>query len=170
MAIVLARNLIDHTRPSSGIGTASPLVPDLADADVELSPLARLGHDPRRAIGDDAIICLLCGRPFRQLTNSHLRGHGLTAEAYRRRFGYNARRPLMCRALQRLYADRSVRSGLAAHIRARPILVHPELRAKGGRRPLAWEEVLTRFDARARLARRRVPRRGAGRRSGGRLG
>jgi predicted transcriptional regulator len=152
-AVIGKTNVVFHTRPSAALIPA---------ADPGLSPLARLGHDPRRAIGEDAIICLVCGHPFRQLTNSHLHSHGFTTEAYKRTFGYNARRPLMCRALRRLYAERSVRVGLAARIRERPIVVHPELRAKGGRRALAWEEVLTRFDARLRLAasRRRPPGRG----------
>jgi predicted transcriptional regulator len=130
------------------------------------SPLARLDHDPRRAIGEGAIVCLMCGRPFRQLTNSHLRRHGVTTEQYKGTFGYNARRPLMCRALQRLYIERSVRSGLASRIRERPIVARPELRAKGGRRTLAWEEVLTRFEARLRLAAARQLR-GAGAARGG---
>jgi hypothetical protein len=115
---------------------------------VEVSPLARLGHDPRRAVREDSIVCLICGRPLRQITNTHLKGHGTTPNAYKERFGYNARRPLMCHALRRLYSERSVRSGLAAFIRERPIVSRPELRARGGRRALAWEEILTRFEVR----------------------
>jgi predicted transcriptional regulator len=112
--------------------------------------LAILRADPRRAIRDDAIRCLICGRAFRQLTNTHLRAHGSEAAEYKRQFGYNRGRPLMCGALQRLYAARAVRSGLAERIRSRPILVRPELRRLGGARALALEEMLTRRDARAR--------------------
>lgn len=101
-------------------------------------PIARLDHDPRRAIRDEAIVCLICGRSLRQLTNTHLRLHGTGPEAYRREFGYNARRSLMC----------AVRCNLAGRIRQRPIVLHPELRRRGGRRALAWEEVLTRFESR----------------------
>ena len=114
----------------------------------EISHLARFGHDPRRAVGDETIVCLICGKPMRQITNSHLKAHGTTTTAYKRRFGYNVRRPLMCLALRRLYSDRSVRAGLASFIRERPIVSRPELRSLGGRRALAWEEVLTRFDLR----------------------
>jgi predicted transcriptional regulator len=113
-----------------------------------ISQLARFGHDPRRAVGNETIVCLICGRPMRQITNSHLKAHGTTTTAYKRRFGYNVRRPLMCLALRRLYSDRSVRTGLASFIRERPIVSRPELRSLGGRRTLAWEEVLTRFDLR----------------------
>jgi len=109
---------------------------------------AALGIDPRQAIQEDMIRCLICGHTFRQLTNTHLGGHGLRSAEYKRRFGYNRGRPLMCRALQRLYAERAVRTGLAAQIRVRPILVNPELRARGGVRRIAFEEWLTRREAR----------------------
>jgi len=109
-------------------------------------PIALLDHDPRRAIRDEAIVCLICGRSLRQLTNTHLRLHGTGPEAYRREFGYNARRSLMCHRLRRLYSERAVRCNLAARIRQRPIVLHPELRRRG--RALAWEEVLTRFESR----------------------
>src|SRR5262245_16631384 len=108
-------------------------------ADPLRGPLARLDHDPRRAIRIHSIVCLICGRALRQLTNTHLRLHGTAADAYRRRFGYNARRPLMCHALRRVYSDRAVRTNLAAAIRERPIIARPELRRRGGQRVLAWE-------------------------------
>ena len=111
-----------------------------------------LKGDPRRAIGEDAIVCLVCGHALRQLTNTHLRLHGLTARAYRERFGYNRCRPLMAHGLRRAYAERAVRNGLAARIRVRPIVIRPELRRQGGARIIALEERLTRRDARARLA------------------
>jgi hypothetical protein len=110
--------------------------------------LAGLRADPRQAVQQDTIRCLVCGGAFRQLTNTHLRGHGLTADEYKRRFGYNRGRPLMCRALRRLYADRAVKNGLAGRIRQRPILVRPELRRRGGTRTIALEELLTRREAR----------------------
>jgi hypothetical protein len=130
----------------------APAPPPLAlvSAESAQSPLARLQHDPRRAIGENVIVCLICGRPLRQLTNSHLRAHATTTAAYKQRFGYNAGRPLMCLALCRLYSERSVRRGLASHIRERPIVSRPELRALGGRRSIAWEEVLTRFEVHRR--------------------
>ncbi|HET7875427.1 MAG TPA: MucR family transcriptional regulator [Methylomirabilota bacterium] len=107
-----------------------------------------LRADPRLAIEEEAIRCLLCGQRFRQLTNTHLRSHGTTAAEYKVRFGYNRGRPLMSRALQRLYAERARRVGLAARIRQRPIVARPELRRRGGLRPIALEEWLTRREAR----------------------
>jgi predicted transcriptional regulator len=119
-------------------------------------PLAALRADPRQAIQEGGICCLICGGVFRQLTNTHLRAHETSAAEYKRRFGYNRGRSLMCRALQRLYVDRAVKSGLAARIRHRPILIEPELRRRGGARPIALEELLTRRDARRRLAQAKV--------------
>jgi ROS/MUCR transcriptional regulator protein len=115
-----------------------------------LDQLAVLRADPRQAVQEDSIRCLVCGRVFRQLTNTHLRAHTISATEYKRRFGYNRGRPLMCRALRRLYVERAVRLGLAGRIRRRPILFEPELRRLGGCRDIALEEVLTRSEARRR--------------------
>ena len=109
-----------------------------------------LALDPRQAIQENTIRCLICGCTFRQLTNTHFSTHGIGSAEYKRRFGYNRGRSLMCRALARLYAERAVRTGLAAQIRSRPILVNPELRRRGGIRRIALEESLTRREARRR--------------------
>ena len=111
-------------------------------------PWGGLGVDPRRAITDTTIVCLICGKAFRQLTNTHLRTHAVTTTDYKRRFGYNAGRALMAQALRRLYADRAIRVGLATKIRMRPIVIRPELRRRGGQRAVALEERLTRQEVR----------------------
>ena len=110
--------------------------------------LAVLWADPRRAVTEQSIVCLLCGGLFRQLTNTHLRAHGTTGNEYKRRFGYNRRRALMCRALRRLYTERALRTGLAERISWRPIVHEPELRRRGGMRVSTLEERLTRADRR----------------------
>ena len=106
-----------------------------------------LFSDPRLAVQEDRIVCLICGAPFRQLTNTHLRGHATSAAEYRARFGYNRRRALMCRALRRLYMERAVRARLADRILCRPIVETPELRRLGGLRSIALEEQLRRREA-----------------------
>ena len=121
-----------------------------------LLALAALRADPRQAIEEDSIRCLICAGAFRQLTNTHLRGHGLSAAEYKSRFGYNRGRPLMCRALARMYADRARSAGLAGRIRRRPILLEPELRRRGGARRISLEELLTRREVRQREASRRA--------------
>ena len=113
--------------------------------------LASMVADPRRAVTEESIVCLLCGGLFRQLTNTHLRGHDTTADEYKRRFGYNRRRALMCGTLRRLYAERALRTELASRIGWRPIVKVPELRRLGGMRPTTLEERLTRADRRLAL-------------------
>jgi hypothetical protein len=103
--------------------------------------------DPRRAISESGVMCLLCGRSFRHLTNTHLRGHGLTSDEYKQHFGYNQRRALMILPVRRAHADSARRSGLAQRIRRRPRL-DLELRRMGGRHPHALEELLTRRERR----------------------
>jgi len=124
--------------------------------DLDGTKLTVLLADPRRAVTEDAIVCLLCGGMFRQLTNTHLRGHGMTADQYKCRFGYNRRRALMCGALRRVYAERALRTELAARIGWRPIVQEPALRRLGGMRPTTLEERLTRADRRSAV-RRAVP-------------
>jgi hypothetical protein len=132
--------------------------------------------DPRGAVHEHDIMCLVCGKAFRQLTNTHLRSHDLTTASYKIRFGYNRRRPLMSQVLLRMYTARAIQTSLASRIRCRPILSNPELRKLGGHRPIALEEVLARRDAqlrrqeelRAAAARRRARARArAAKRAGG---
>lgn len=106
--------------------------------------LAELRRDPRRAIREAEIVCLVCGRAFRQLTNTHLLSHGLSSPDYKREHGYNPGRALMCHALRRVYATRAVRIRFAERIRLRPIVARPDLRRRGGARPIRLEEWLTR--------------------------
>jgi hypothetical protein len=112
--------------------------------------LSRLLADPRLAITEHGIVCLICRATFRQLTNTHLAAHATTAIAYKARFGYNRRRPLMCDALRRRYTERARGVGLAARILCRPIVADPTLRRRGGQRPVMLEESLNRRDARRR--------------------
>ena len=119
----------------------------IGQANDELTSLQTLFSDPRLAVREDCIVCLICGAQFRQLTNTHLRAHGTGVAEYRARVGYNRRRALMCRALRRLFTERAVRAGLAARIHHRPIVETPELRRLGGVRSITLEEQLTRREA-----------------------
>lgn len=121
-------------------------------------------RDPRSAIREREILCLVCGRALRQLTNTHLRAHRLTADAYRRAFGYNRRTALMARELRALYRDRAVRLGLAARIRENPLRRDPGLAVQGSKRQMRLEEQLNRREA----ARRAAPLREARFREAGR--
>jgi hypothetical protein len=121
-----------------------------ASAAVEGAMLEALWRDPRRAILEEGIVCLVCGRIFRHLTNTHLAHHGLTSAGYKQSFGYNGGRSLMGRAVRQLHADNAIRRGLAQMIRRRPIVADPALRARGGTRLRAREEWLSRREPRRR--------------------
>ena len=109
--------------------------------------LEALWRDPRRAILDEGIVCLVCGRTFRHLTNTHLAHHGLTSESYKQSFGYNGGRSLMGHAVRQMHADNAIRRGLAQMIRQRPIVADPSLRARDGTRLRAREEWLSRRES-----------------------
>ena len=103
--------------------------------------------DPRRAISESGVVCLMCGRSFRHLTNTHLRGHHLTSDEYKQRFGYNLRRALMILPVRQRHSDNARRSGLVQRIRRYPRL-DPEVQRMGGRHLHAFEELLTRRERR----------------------
>ena len=125
--------------------------------------LAELRRDPRQAVREEEIVCLECGRAFRQLTNTHLLSHGLTSLDYKREHGYNSGRAMMCHALRRVYAARAVRIGFAERIRLRPIVAWPDLRRRGGARRVRLEERLTRQEIQRSRRARWDRRDGAGR-------
>ena len=114
--------------------------------------------DPRLAIRDQEIVCLVCGRAFRQLTNTHLRSHGLSTEEYREAFGYNRGTALMAQELRALYRDRAVRVRLASRIRENPLRRDPGLAAHSPRRAIRLEEQLNRREAARHAARLREAR------------
>jgi len=109
-----------------------------------MTALEELALDPRRAILDEGVICLVCGRVLKHLTNTHLGRHAITSDEYKRRFGYNGRRPLMAPSVRQRHAENAIRSGLADRIRNRPIVTNEALRWRGGSRDRRLEESLRR--------------------------
>src|SRR5262245_53451263 len=120
------------------------IVPPGRPAPLSQARLAEFLQDPRRAITELGVVCLVCGHSFRHLTNTHLRAHELTSGEYKQRFGYNTSRALMIAPLRRTHSDNASQSGLAHRIRRRPIVEDVELRRLGGRHPHTLEETLTR--------------------------
>jgi len=49
---------------------------------------------PEDFIKQDKIICLECGREFKQLSHTHLKKHALTPKEYRQKHGFPASQPL----------------------------------------------------------------------------
>ena len=55
----------------------------------------------RKAIKEQSITCLECGKFFKILTKRHLASHGMDADAYREKWGIKRNTPLVCKSLQR---------------------------------------------------------------------
>lgn len=81
--------------------------------------LRALRLQPALALCPDVIVCLNCGRELRQLTNTHLARHGLSAESYKERWGYPRHEGLVCGDLQAFFRERAIRTQLAARVRQR---------------------------------------------------
>ena len=43
--------------------------------------------------------CPQCGKEFKQLSNRHLKDHGMDAKEYRKKYGFSARQPLSAKTL-----------------------------------------------------------------------
>lgn len=59
------------------------------------------GTPVRKAIKEQSIVCLECGKSFKILTKKHLASHGTDADAYREKWGIKRNTPLVCKSLQR---------------------------------------------------------------------
>lgn len=57
------------------------------------------GMDPKKSIQRNKVICLECGKEFKQITNRHLKDHGLDAKSYRKKWGFPARQALAAKSL-----------------------------------------------------------------------
>lgn len=53
----------------------------------------------RKSITKQAVICLVCGASFKQLSVRHLMAHGLDSRSYRERYGIPRHQPLSARAM-----------------------------------------------------------------------
>lgn len=57
--------------------------------------------EPKAAIKESSITCLICGAKMKVLTAKHLIKHGITPDQYRAQFGYKKTQPLACKSLSR---------------------------------------------------------------------
>ena len=55
--------------------------------------------DPKQSIQRNKVICLECGKEFKQITQSHLKSHGLTPREYRKKHGFSAKQALVAKNL-----------------------------------------------------------------------
>ena len=54
---------------------------------------------PTDSIQQNKIICLECGKEFKQLSKTHLASHGLTAKEYKKKHGFKANQGLAAKSL-----------------------------------------------------------------------
>ena len=55
--------------------------------------------DPKKAIKQNSILCVECGKSFKILGKKHLATHGLTPDEYREKHGYKKGTALVCKSL-----------------------------------------------------------------------
>ena len=55
--------------------------------------------EPKASIQRNRIICLECGKEFKQLSKSHLRSHGLTPKDYKKKHNLKASQALTAKSL-----------------------------------------------------------------------
>jgi predicted transcriptional regulator len=55
--------------------------------------------EPKSSIQQSKVICLECGKQFKQLTKTHLASHGLTAKEYKKKYGFKANQALVAKSL-----------------------------------------------------------------------
>ena len=59
--------------------------------------LSKLAANPMASIGQDKIICLECGKPFKMLTERHLmKAHNMTKDYYRTKHDFPSGQALVC--------------------------------------------------------------------------
>jgi predicted transcriptional regulator len=69
------------------------------DEKLSSETLVSLRQRPWTALQRSQVICLECGKVQQILSNSHLALHGLTAKAYKKKWGIPLRRPLSAHSL-----------------------------------------------------------------------
>ena len=86
---------------------------------------------PTESIQRNKIVCLECGKEFKQLGNRHLKEHGLDSKAYRKKYGFSARQPLSAKSLSAKRRKTAKALGLADKLQeARKAKAKPAAPAK----------------------------------------
>lgn len=74
--------------------------------------------EPKTSIQRNKIICLECGKEFKQLSRSHLRSHGLTPKEYKKKHGLKASQALTAKSLSAKRRKTAKERGLGAKLAA----------------------------------------------------
>jgi predicted transcriptional regulator len=68
--------------------------------------------DPKKSIQKNKVICLECGKEFKQITEKHMLTHDLTGKEYRKKHGFKASQPLSAKTLSAARRQRAKELGL----------------------------------------------------------
>jgi predicted transcriptional regulator len=101
-------------RKSEGDGRASNegvLVESVRPADE-----VPLKMEPKDSIQDNEVICLECGLAMVQLTNRHLKHHGLNLKEYRKKWGFPAKQSLSSKHLSKVRSKLAKKRGLPENL------------------------------------------------------
>ena len=60
---------------------------------------AAIAIEPKASIQQNKVICLECGKEFKQLSRSHLQSHTLTPKEYKKKHGLKANQALTAKSL-----------------------------------------------------------------------
>lgn len=102
MELVKAQAAVKAMTPAEMIAMRDELAIALAgDAIVVPDSEAGPACDPKGAIKERSITCLICGKQMKVITAKHLASHDTTPQEYRAKFGYKKNQPLACKALSR---------------------------------------------------------------------
>jgi predicted transcriptional regulator len=71
---------------------------------------------PENSIQNDKVICLECGAEMKQLTQKHLKSHGISPREYKRKYGFTLRTPLAAKALTKARSKAAKKRGLPANL------------------------------------------------------
>ncbi|MFZ0929031.1 MAG: MucR family transcriptional regulator [Syntrophobacteraceae bacterium] len=84
--------------PESKSTGVQPLASNMHQPETAETAIARR-IDPAESIREAEIVCLECMKTFRQLTHTHLKGHGLSPDQYKRKYGISMKQPLAAAAV-----------------------------------------------------------------------
>jgi predicted transcriptional regulator len=78
--------------------------------------LEKLRATPEESIQEDKVICLECGAEFRQLAKRHLELHGMTADEYKKKWGFPRKQALSAKSLTRARSEAAKERGLPENL------------------------------------------------------
>ena len=103
MELVKAQASVKAMTPAEMIAMRDELAaklagePEVVVVEEGLTPIM----EPKAAIKESSITCLICGAKMKVLTSKHLAKHDITPDQYRAQFGYKKTQPLACKSLSR---------------------------------------------------------------------